>query len=131
MTLLVALIGVALADAAPRPNIVVLLCDDLGYGDLGCFGHPRIKTPEVDRLAREGARLTCLYAGAPVCSPSRAALFSGRNPNRLGIRDWIDIDSGVHLPRSTVTLAQRLKPAGYTTCLSEAIREGGRPLEFL
>jgi hypothetical protein len=46
----------------PRPNIVVLLCDDLGYGDLGCFGHPRIKTPRIDRLAKEGARLTCLYA---------------------------------------------------------------------
>ena len=54
----------------------------------------------------------------PVCSPSRAALFSGRNPNRLGIRDWIDLDSGVYLPRSTVTVAQRLKAAGYTTCLS-------------
>ena len=55
---------------------------------------------------------------APVCSPSRAALFSGRNPNRLGVRDWIDQGSGIHLPRSTVTVAQRLKAAGYTTCLS-------------
>jgi arylsulfatase A len=95
-----------------------MLCDDLGYGDLGCFGHPRIKTPEIDRLARDGLKLTCLYAGAPVCSPSRGALFSGRNPNRLGIRDWIPLDSGIHLPRSTVTVAQRLKQAGYTTCLS-------------
>jgi arylsulfatase A len=101
-----------------KPNIVVLLCDDLGYGDLGCFGHPRIKTPEIDRLARDGIKLTCLYAGAPVCSPSRAALFSGRNPNRLGVRDWIDQGSGIYLPRSTVTVAQRLKAAGYTTCLS-------------
>lgn len=103
---------------APRPNIVVLLCDDLGYGDLSCFGHPRIKTPEIDRLARDGVRLTSLYAGAPVCSPSRAAFFSGRNPNRLGVRDWIPHGSGVYLPRSTVTVAQRLKEAGYTTCLS-------------
>jgi arylsulfatase A len=120
MTLLalMALLGGVPIDDAPRPNIVVLLCDDLGYGDLGCFGHPRIRTPAIDRLAREGARLTCLYAGAPVCSPSRAALFSGRNPNRLGIRDWIDRDSGVHLPRSTITVAQRLQSAGYTTCLS-------------
>lgn len=103
---------------APRPNIVVLLCDDLGYGDLGCFGHPRIKTPHLDRLAREGARLTSLYGGAPVCSPSRAALFSGQNPNRLGIRDWIPFESGVHLPRNTITVAQKLKDAGYTTILS-------------
>ncbi len=105
-------------EAAPRPNIVVLLCDDLGYGDLGCFGHPRIQTPVIDRLATEGARLTSLYGGAPVCSPSRAGLFSGQNPNRLGIRDWIRLDSGVHLPRSTVTVASVLKAAGYRTCLS-------------
>jgi arylsulfatase A len=114
----VALFGSAPGQQAAKPNIVVLLCDDLGYGDLGCFGHPRIKTPEIDRLARDGLRLTCLYAGAPVCSPSRAALFCGQNPNRLGIRDWIDQGSGVFLPRSTVTVAQRLKAAGYTTCLS-------------
>ena len=106
------------ATEAPKPNIVVLLCDDLGYGDLGCFGHPRIKTPEIDRLARDGMKLSCLYAGAPVCSPSRAALFTGLNPNRLGIRDWIDLDSGIYLPRGTVTVAQRLKAAGYATCLS-------------
>lgn len=113
-----AMLGRAPAAETPKPNIVVVLCDDLGYGDLGCFGHPRIKTPELDRLAREGAKLTCLYAGAPVCSPSRAALMTGQNPNRLGIRDWIDHGSGIYLPRSTVTIAQRLKAAGYTTCLS-------------
>jgi arylsulfatase A len=102
----------------PKPNIVVLLCDDLGYGDLGCFGHARIKTPHLDQLARDGLRLTACYAGAPVCSPSRAALFTGRNPNRLGIRDWIAADSGIHLPRAEITVAQLLKDAGYTTCLS-------------
>ena len=106
------------APAAARPNIVVMLTDDLGYGDLGCFGHPRIKTPELDRLATEGLKLTSMYSGAPVCSPSRAGLFAGRNPNRLGIRDWIPQDSGVFLPRDTVTVAQRLREAGYTTCLS-------------
>lgn len=114
------LIGIGEVPHAPetRPNLVVLLCDDLGYGDLGGFGHPKIQTPVIDRLATEGARLTCLYGGAPVCSPSRAGLFSGQNPNRLGIRDWIQLDSGVHLPRDTVTVAQRLKDAGYRTCLS-------------
>jgi arylsulfatase A len=79
---------------------------------------PGVEAVPHGAAAHAQARLTCLYAGAPVCSPSRAALFSGRNPNRLGIRDWIDLDSGVHLPRSTVTVAQRLKAAGYTTCLS-------------
>lgn len=118
LALAVAMIGEAPTANATPPNIVVLLCDDLGYGDLGCFGHPTIKTPVIDRLATEGARLTCLYGGAPVCSPSRAGLFSGQNPNRLGIRDWIRPDSGVHLPRTTVTVAQRLKAAGYRTCLS-------------
>ena len=115
---LLVMLGAASAADAPRPNIVVIVCDDMGYGDLGCFGHPRIKTPEIDRLAREGVRLTSLYAGSPVCSPSRAALFSGRNPNRVGVRDWIEQGSGVHLARETVTVAQRLKDAGYTTCLS-------------
>jgi arylsulfatase A len=104
--------------AAPKPNVVVLLCDDLGYGDLGCFGHPRIKTPHLDQLARDGLRLTACYAGAPVCSPSRAALFTGRDPNRYGVRDWIALDSGVYLPRTEVTVAQLLKRAGYTTCLA-------------
>ena len=118
LVLAAVMIGGISAEASSQPNIVVFLCDDLGYGDLGCFGHERIKTPAIDRLASEGARLTSLYAGAPVCSPSRAAFFSGLNPNKLGIRDWIPLDSGVHLPRSTVTVAQRLRDAGYLTCLS-------------
>ena len=105
------------ADSA-RPNIVVLVADDLGYGDLGCYGHPRIKTPALDQLASEGARFTSFYAGAPICSPSRAALFTGRTPYRVGIRDWIKHDSGVFMPRSEVTIATLLKKAGYTTCLS-------------
>jgi arylsulfatase A len=104
--------------AAPKPNVLVLLCDDLGYGDLGCFGHPRIKTPHLDQLARDGVRLTACYAGAPVCSPSRAALFTGRNPNRSGIRDWIDLNSGIYLPRSEITVARLLRDAGYRTCLA-------------
>jgi arylsulfatase A len=103
---------------SPKPNIVVIVADDLGYGDLGCFGHPRIKTPSLDRLAGEGVRFTTFYSGAPICSPSRAALFTGRHPYRVGIRDWISQDSGVYLPRSEVTIARLLKDAGYTTCLS-------------
>src|SRR4051812_17827417 len=116
---LLALLALApIAPAAPKPNVVVCLADDLGYGDLGCYGHPRIKTPHLDQLARDGLKLTSCYAGAPVCSPSRAALFTGRNPNRMGIRDWIPQGSGIFVPRTEVTVAQRLKAAGYATCLA-------------
>lgn len=75
------------AASAPRPNIIVLLCDDLGYGDLSCFAHPEIRTPNLDQLARDGVKFTDCYSASPVCSPSRAGLMTGRNPNRLGIRD--------------------------------------------
>ena len=107
------------ADAANpprRPNLVVLLCDDLGYGDLSCFAHPTIKTPQLDRLAAEGLRLTHCYSSSPVCSSSRAGLMTGRNPNRLGIRDWIPPNSGICLRPGEVTIAQLLRQAGYRTC---------------
>jgi len=104
------------APAAEKPNIVVLLCDDLGYGDLSCFAHPTIATPHLDRLARQGMKLTHCYSAAPVCSPSRAGLMTGRNPNRLGIRDWIPANSGIYLRPGEVTIAQLLKQAGYRTC---------------
>jgi hypothetical protein len=68
----------ASAVAADRPNIVVILADDLGYGDLGCFGHPKFKTPHLDRMAAEGARLTNFYAACPFCAPTRTSLLTGR-----------------------------------------------------
>lgn len=108
------------AGAAPadhdRPNVLVILCDDLGYGDLGCFGHPSIKTPNLDKLAAQGMRLTSCYASAPVCSPSRAGLLTGRTPSRLGIYDWISEGQPIHLKRDEVTIAALLKKAGYDTC---------------
>ena len=107
----------AVAEPA-KPNIVVLQTDDLGYGDLGGYGHPKIKTPHLDRLAADGLKLTACYCGQSVCSPSRAALMTGRNPNRYGIRDWIPLNSGVVLPTTETTVAARLKAAGYRTCLS-------------
>jgi arylsulfatase A len=118
LTLLAALClpGVLLAEA-PRPNVVVLLCDDLGYGDLGCYDHPKIKTPHIDKLATDGIKLTSCYCGLSVCSPSRAALMTGRNPYRYGIRDWIPLNSGIYLPKEEVTVAARLKAAGYRTAL--------------
>jgi arylsulfatase A len=98
-----------------RPNFLVILCDDLGYGDVGCFGNAVIKTPCIDKLASEGMRLTACYASAPVCSPSRCGMLTGRTPNRLGIYDWIPAGSPIHLRGSEVTFAALLKKAGYAT----------------
>ena len=108
--------GVVLAAETPRTNFVIVLCDDLGYGDLGCFGHPHIQTPSLDKLAGEGLRLTDCYAAAPVCSPSRSGLLTGRIPNRLGVYDWIPEKSPMHLMQQEVTIARLLKDAGYQTC---------------
>ena len=109
------LAGLVPAADHPRPNIVVLLCDDLGYGDLGCFANPTIHTPHLDQLARDGVRFTECYSASPVCSPSRAGLMTGRNPNRLGIRDWIPPQSGIFLRPAEITVAQLLQQAGYHT----------------
>ncbi len=114
--LLLAPVAVAPAAEPAKPNIVVLLCDDLGYGDLGCFAHPAIQSPNLDRLAAEGVRLTHCYSAAPVCSSSRAGLMTGRNPNRLGIPDWIPHGSGIFMRPREMTIAQLLRQAGYRTC---------------
>ncbi len=100
-----------------RPNIVILLADDLGYGDLGCYGHPTIRTPELDRMAAQGLRFTQFYAAAPVCTPSRAALLTGRLPVRSGMTRVLFPDSKGGLPASEVTLAAALRRLGYRTAL--------------
>ncbi|XMO85338.1 sulfatase-like hydrolase/transferase [Algibacter sp. AS12] len=107
-----------------KPNIVVLLCDDLGYGDLSSFGHPIIKTPNLDKLAETGIKLTDFYSTAPVCSPSRAGLLTGRSPNKAGIYDFIpglkkspDNRDLVHLQAHEQTIPAMLKSVGYATCL--------------
>lgn len=108
-----------LAAKPESPNIVVIFCDDLGYGDLSCFGHPTIKTPNLDRMAAEGVRLTQFYSASPVCTPSRAALMTGRLPIRSGMcsdkRRVLFPDSGGGIPASEVTLAEGLKKQGYAT----------------
>ncbi len=108
-----------------RPNIVVILCDDLGYGDLSCYGHAIIRTPNLDRLACAGIQFTDGYAAAPVCSPSRAGMLTGRNPNRAGIYDWIPGGS-MHLRESEVTFPALLKKAGYDTMLAGKWHLNGR-----
>lgn len=102
-----------------KPNIVVLFADDLGYGDLGAFGHPTLQTPHLDQMAREGMKLTSFYSAASVCTPSRAALLTGRLPVRSGMassqRRVLFPNSSGGLPQREVTLAETLKEEGYAT----------------
>ncbi len=110
--------GGADASRLARPNILLVVADDLGYGDLGCYGDRQLHTPSLDRLAAEGLRLTSYYAPAPNCSPSRTGLLTGRIPTRVGITDWIPQVSPMHVRRSEVTIATLLRRAGYATYLS-------------
>jgi arylsulfatase A len=103
-------------EKATKTNFLVILCDDLGYGDVGCFGNKTIQTPSIDKLAAEGMKLTACYASAPVCSPSRTGMLTGRTPYRVGVYDWIPAGSPMHLRRSEITVAALLQKAGYDTC---------------
>ena len=107
-----------LAATATTPNVVFILCDDLGYGDLGCYGS-KIRTPNLDHLASEGVRFTNFCAADPVCSPSRAALLTGRYPTRVGVpRVFFPTDEG-GLNLDETTMANMLKARDYKTmCLS-------------
>jgi arylsulfatase A-like enzyme len=102
------------------PNFVIIFADDLGYGDLGCYGHPTIRTPHLDRMAAQGMRFTQFYTAESVCTPSRAALLTGRLPIRSGMcsdqRRVLFPDSAGGLPADEITLAEALKPLGYATC---------------
>ncbi|MBD3343545.1 MAG: sulfatase-like hydrolase/transferase [Chitinivibrionales bacterium] len=110
--------------AQDKPNIIYILCDDLGYGDLACYGHPEIKTPHLNNLVTEGVKLTENYAAAPVCSPARAGFLTGRTPNRSGIYDHLGSTyfraAGIdypHLSPKEITIAELLKEVGYTTSI--------------
>ncbi|TSJ56343.1 sulfatase-like hydrolase/transferase [Atlantibacter subterranea] len=105
------------AENHQKPNVVIILADDLGYGDLGVYGHPIVKTPNIDKLAQEGVRFTQYYAPAPLCSPSRAGLLTGRTPFRTGIRSWIPATKNVALGRNEKTIANYLKDQGYDTAM--------------
>jgi arylsulfatase A-like enzyme len=98
------------ASAAEKPNIVLVMADDQGWGDMAYNGHPHLITPHFDALSREGIRFDHFYAAAPVCSPTRASVMSGRNPIRTGTFSW-----GFSLRPEEVTIAELLKPAGYRT----------------
>ncbi len=103
------------AHTADRPNILLIYVDDLGFGDLGSYGHPVLQTPNIDSLAADGLKFTSNYSPSALCSPSRAGLLTGRTPYRTGIKSWIPEDSGIYLRDAEVTLAEVLKAAGYST----------------
>ena len=107
------------AQSEKPPNFVVVFCDDLGYGDIGSFGHPLIQTPNIDRMAVEGQKWTQFYVADPVCTPSRAGLLTGRYPIRNGMtsseRHVFFPDSPNGLPLEELTIAEILKPLGYST----------------
>ena len=102
------------ADNERRPNIILLLADDLGHGDLSCFGSPAVKTPHLDKLATQGMKFNRFYAASAVCSPTRASVLTGRYPLRFGITKHFN-DRNKWLPESATTVAELLKGAGYST----------------
>ncbi len=109
------------------PNIVIIFADDLGYGDLGVYGHPLIKTPRLDRLAAEGLKLTSFYASAPVCSASRYSLLTGRYAIRSGINGALMPESTNGLGAGETTIAGIMKSAGYRTGMVGKWHLGNRP----
>jgi arylsulfatase len=106
--------GGGAAAGAPQPHVILIYCDDLGYGDLGCYGG-KLATPHLDRLAREGMRFTNFYSANPVCSPSRAALLTGRYPTRVNVPRVLFPRDEAGLPPTETTIAAMLKPLGYRT----------------
>ena len=113
-----------------KPNLVWIWCDNLAYGDLGCYGNERIKTPAIDGLAKSGVRFTQYYVAHTVCSPSRAALLTGRQPFRAGIVDVLRPDSPTGIPADEITLGEALRAEGYATAAIGKWHLGDRP-EFL
>ena len=127
-SLLSQLPGKSQSQVTGKPNIIFILTDDLGYTDLGCYGNPYHRTPHIDELAKRGVRFTQAYVASPICSPSRAAIMTGKHPARLHLTNFlvgerIDTASPVlparwetnGLPGSEVTLAELMKKEGYAT----------------
>ncbi len=110
----------------PKPNIIFILIDDMGWKDLGCYGSEFYETPNIDRLADEGMLFTDAYAACPVCSPTRASILSGKYPATLGITDWIDYDGRIHPCTGKLMDAPYIKHLPFEEkSIALALREGG------
>ena len=118
------------ADKTPRPNVVIIFCDDLGYSDVGCFGAEGYQTPAIDRLAREGRRFTNFYAAQAVCSSSRAALMTGCYPNRIGIVGALFPEAKHGISDRETTIGNLLQSRGYATSIVGKWHLGHHP-QFL
>jgi arylsulfatase A len=112
------------------PNVVLIFCDDMAYADVGCYGAKGYRTPNIDRLARQGRRFTDFYVAQPVCSASRAALMTGCYPNRVGIKGALGPQAKIGIHPGELTLAEMLKARGYATAIYGKWHLGHRP-EFL
>lgn len=126
------------AEQTSRPNIIFVMADDLGYGDLGCYGQTKINTPNLDKMANEGMRFTDHYSGSTVCMPSRASLLTGYDQGHASVRGnpvWTQSGKPVNLKNQEITVANELKRAGYQTAiigkwgLSEGNTNGNFPSE--
>ncbi|MFO0878244.1 MAG: arylsulfatase [Gemmataceae bacterium] len=113
----IALVWGGSALAAPKPNVILIVADDLGYGELGCYGQSKIQTPHLDRMAAEGLRFTQFYSGSPVCAPSRCCLMTGKHGGHAWIRDNRSVgkEGQAPVPTSEVMLPELLKREGYAT----------------
>ena len=121
--------------SSSKPNIILVNCDDLGYGDLGCYGSTVNLTPALDRMAQEGVRFTDFYMASPVCSPSRGAMMTGCYPKRIGFGDFegqivLFPGQGIGLNANEITVAEILKEQGYATMLVGKWHCGDQP-EFM
>jgi len=121
--------------SASKPNLVVIFCDDLGYGDLGCYGSPLNRTPRLDRMAAEGMRFTDFYVSQPLCSPSRASLMTGCYARRVGLSSGVMSHvlvpgDPIGLSSDEVTVAGTLRDCGYATKIIGKWHLGDQP-EFL
>ena len=118
---LLASLCLAFADVSRKPNVILIMVDDLGYHDLSSYGHPKIKTPAIDKLAKTGVRLTNFHAGASVCTPSRMALLTGAYPVRLGWEKGVVgylMNQGEGLSPDALTIAEVYRHSGYKTAIS-------------